>query len=194
MDESPVAHMRILALSHTLANELDTSVSASIITPSGGCLSAVNGGGIGIAKPKAKLTALSTDATSPGPTGIFKVVAQKKNSTFALQTSKGNYVTAVRGGGIGDSLTNEAAVMHRPIVTNGALLSFNAMFRFIPISKEHVALRTPDGKHYVTAVNGGGIGGDNEEPIHTTATTIGPNETFTLYVAMLFTETRNGPG
>jgi hypothetical protein len=191
---SHTAHMKILALSNTLANELDTSVSAYILTPSGKCLSAVNGGGIGNANPKAKLTALNTDATSPGPTGVFKVV-QLKNSTFALQTSDGlHYVTAVRGGGIGDSLTNGASVIHRPIVTDGALLSFNARFRFIPISKEHFALRTADGKHYITAVNGGGIGTDDEEPIHTSATTIGPNETFTLYVELLFTETRNGPG
>jgi hypothetical protein len=40
-------------------------------------------------------------------------------------------------------------------------------------------IRTVTG-HYVTAVNGGGVGGPNTVPIHTEATEIGPWETFIL--------------
>jgi hypothetical protein len=40
-------------------------------------------------------------------------------------------------------------------------------------------IRTVNG-HYVTAVNGGGVGGPKTVPIHTDATEIGPCETFVL--------------
>lgn len=49
------------------------------------------------------------------------------------------------------------------------------------LGQDKIALRTPDGRHYVTAVNGGGMGsiGDSQA-IHTNATAVGPDQLFTL--------------
>jgi hypothetical protein len=53
------------------------------------------------------------------------------------------------------------------------------------MSHSAATLQTPDG-HYVTPVNGGGIGenGNNTEPIHIDATTIGPYEQFSVGQAL----------
>jgi hypothetical protein len=42
----------------------------------------------------------------------------------------------------------------------------------------HATIRTPDGKHYLSAVNGGGVGGSDDLPIHTDTTQIGINAMF----------------
>ena len=49
------------------------------------------------------------------------------------------------------------------------------------VDSTHFTLRTANG-HYVTAVNGGGVGGPNDasSPVHTDASWVGPWEELTL--------------
>jgi hypothetical protein len=83
-----------------------------------------------------------------------------------MQTYSGvNYVTTVNDGGLG-------ATANVPIRTNATTIGEYELFtiEWIDIKQGYFALHTADGK-YVTAVNGGGIGGPNndEYPIHTDA-------------------------
>ncbi len=50
------------------------------------------------------------------------------------------------------------------------------------LAPDQLAIKTPDGAHYLTAVNGGGIGGPNDAtcPVHTDATVVGPWEQLIL--------------
>jgi hypothetical protein len=96
----------------------------------------------------------------------------------AIQTATGNYLTAVNGGVLAGPGTALAAVR-----TDATLAGPWQTFTIVWVDAAHTqfALQTSDG-HYVTAVNGGGLGGpnNNSAPIHTDAKTIGNWETLTL--------------
>jgi hypothetical protein len=94
---------------------------------------------------------------------------------FALQTSAGNYVTAISGGGVGGA--NDATC---PVHTDATLA--DAWEGFIlevddTVNPPTVIIRTQTG-NFVTAVNGGGVNGGNAQPIHTDVTTVGSWEQF----------------
>jgi hypothetical protein len=129
--------------------------------------------------------ALHDNATQIGAWETFRLVPVPSIGPgplrYAFQTSNGrNYITAVDGGGLGDP---DAAFPSSQLLTNSAKLGAQEQFRIVPVGEEvssKVAIQTPDGKHYVSAVNGGGCGGPNIVPFHTNATVIGPWEQFTL--------------
>jgi len=177
------------ALSTAQRMGLSKTVQAQIITPQGGLLLAVNGGGLGGADSGADTTALRTDATSPGAWGSFTFVVRGKH--FALRTAKGYYVTAVDGGGVGDTLVEEG--LHQPLVTNGTASSLYTIFTLIPLTGDQIAIRTPDQQHYVTAVDGGGVAGRGRVPLRTNTKTAGGNGWFTLTILSLLTQSHNGP-
>jgi hypothetical protein len=183
------SHLRDFALSATQQLGVTTRVQCLIITRNGGHLSAVNGGGIGSAE-SAPVTALHTDATSPGALGIFTLVVLDKTH-FALRTEDGRYVTATKGGGIGDTLSETG--FHQPVVTDGTMSTTGSIFTMIPLNGKQVALLTSDGQHYVTAVNGGGVGGDSNAPIRTVAKKHGKDGRFELIVLAMQSKTVNGP-
>jgi hypothetical protein len=89
----------------------------------------------------------------------------------AIQTSSGNFVTAVNGGGIGGT---------NPIDTDRTQANSWETFTVVWLDPAFTkfALRTQSG-NFVTAVNGGGIGDPkNVLPIHSDATAIGAWEKF----------------
>jgi hypothetical protein len=87
----------------------------------------------------------------------------------------GNYITAVNGGGIGGP--NDATC---PVHTDATALGPWEQLRFnYNLSNKTATVQTPNGR-YLTAVNGGGLGGPNNTPIHTDARAIGPWESFQL--------------
>jgi hypothetical protein len=102
-----------------------------------------------------------------------------------IWTSDGkNQLTAVNGGGLGPN--NEVALN-----TNRTVASTWETFNLIllpgspPIGPGmQFALQTSSGKNYLTAVNGGGMGGPNNAtcPVHTDQTNPGSWETFVLLV------------
>jgi hypothetical protein len=151
-------------------------MTVAIATHSG-YFTAVNGGGLGGANGAGNV-ALHTNAKTPGPWETFTVHwLDAARSKFALQTVNGTYVTAVNGGGIGGP-NNARSPVHTDATTIGPEEVFT--FRFTTANGVTTAtIRTPNGD-YLTAVNGGGIGGPNNIPIHTDATSIGPWETFML--------------
>ena len=98
----------------------------------------------------------------------------------AIQTASGNYLTVVNGGGLGGPSTGPAAVaLHTDATTAGPWETFTVVW--LDSAYTRFALQTSD-RHYVTAVNGGGLGGpnDNTAPVHTDAKTIGIWERLTL--------------
>jgi hypothetical protein len=189
MAKPATSHLSKFALSAASKIQLSTTVQCQIIVPNGAFLSAVNGGGIGGADSGSDATALRTDATSPGALGSFTLVVLD-DMHFALRTADGFYITAVNGGGIGDTLLETG--IHQPIVTNGTALDYS-VFHLVPLTGKQVALRTQDDQHYVTAVNGGGFKGHGDVPIRTVAKKHGRNERFKLVLLGLFSKTKNGP-
>lgn len=96
----------------------------------------------------------------------------------AIKTNNGkNYITVVNGGGLDSSFQNAAFASNRRVV--GPWEQFTLVT--IDAGKQTFALKANDG-NYVTAVNGGGIGGPNDatSPLHTDATQIGAWEALTL--------------
>jgi|SRR5580704_11314871 hypothetical protein len=91
--------------------------------------------------------------------------------TIALRTNTEHYVTIVNGGGLGGPNSGPGAVaLHTDAAVAGPWEQFQ--FVWVPGS-DCVALKTEDG-HYVTAVNGGDIGGPNDQtcPVHTDASVL----------------------
>lgn len=144
------------------------------------------GGGGGPKEPNCNpgSVALHEDATRIGPWEIFKLVLLGSSAgaphRYAFQTSNGmNYVSAVDGGGIGGS----AAAPSSQLLTNATHIGPNEAFRIIAVgvaASNRVAIQTPDGKHYVSAANGGSCGGPDNVPFHTNAKSIGPSEEFSF--------------
>lgn len=100
-----------------------------------------------------------------------------ENTTFALRTAGGDYVTAVNNGGVGGP-NNDSSPIHTDATEIGdwETFAFNVNNN---ISPRTVTIQTWNG-NYLTAVNGGGVGGANNVPVHTNAKQIGPWETFSV--------------
>jgi hypothetical protein len=97
---------------------------------------------------------------------------------LALRTIDGHFVTIVNGGGLGGPNVGPGSVaLHTDAVKAKAWETFHVVW----IDATRFALKTIDG-HFVTAVNGGGIGGPNDasSPVHTDATALGPWEKLTF--------------
>lgn len=99
--------------------------------------------------------------------------------TVAIRTPNGvNYLTVVNNGGL------PPIGRHVAIASYATSVGPNETFAYVRTGTAHLnfALQCPNGVNYVTAVNGGGMGGPNDGtcPIHTDAAQIGPWETLTL--------------
>ena len=148
-----------------------------IRTVSGNYLTVVNNGGLG--GPNNASSIIHTDAKAVGPWEKFRLKpVDAYNYKYAMQTMSGNYVTAVNGGGLGGGFVNDA---NSPIHTDATKLGPWESLVLVPQTDGSYAIRTTTG-FYITAVNGGGLGGPNNASsiIHTDATAIGPWETFTF--------------
>lgn len=101
-----------------------------------------------------------------------------------IRTANGkNMLTAVNGGGLGPN--NEVA-LNTNKTTAGGTETFNLILQPGSASVApgmNFALQTPSG-NYLTAVNGGGMGGANNAtcPVHTDQTNPGPWELFVMQV------------
>ena len=99
-----------------------------------------------------------------------------------------NYLTAVNGGGLGGPDAGAGVspcTQTQPPPARGKTFTLILQPGSPPIGPGmRFALRTSDGAHYLTAVNGGGIGGPNDGtcPVHTDATTAGAWEIFYVLV------------
>ncbi len=110
--------------------------------------------------------AISSDATSIGKNELFTLVCVDiANQKYALQTAKGNFVTFVNEGGIGGS-NSAASPLHTDAKWVKAWEKFTLEFQ----TNGKVAIKCPNGVNYLSAVNGGGVGGPNTTPLHTDAT------------------------
>lgn len=104
----------------------------------------------------------------------------KQILTGALQTQNGDFLTAVNGGGLGDPKSaSEGVALSTGATKAGPFETFTLVW--VNKSANTFALKTYDG-HFVTAVDGGGIGGPNSDqsPVHTDGSDIGPWEKFTI--------------
>jgi hypothetical protein len=148
-------------------------MTVSLRTNDGHFVTIVNGGGFGGPNSGPGVVALHTDAKIAGPWEQFRLEWLEGNN-LALKTASGNYVTAVNGGGISGS--NDASC---PVHTDAT--DPTGTWQQVTLNYDQDTqigtIQTVNG-YYLTAVNGGGIGGANNVPIHTDATTIGPWETF----------------
>jgi len=89
----------------------------------------------------------------------------------ALKTADGHYLTVVNGGGLGGPGAGPNAVaLHSDATREGAWETFQMEWS----DPAHFALKTANG-NYVTAINGGGMGGPSSaaSPIHTDAVKLG---------------------
>src|SRR5271165_6364540 len=151
------------------------TVVAAIQTANGNYLTAVNGGGLGGQDAGPAAVALHTDATAVGPWETFTVVWLNSTYTqFALQSSGGNYVTAVNGGGIGGPNDSSS-----PVHTDTTRIAEweRLTLHFLP--NNQVTIKLPNGR-FLTAVNGGGMRGPDSAAIRTDAVGHAAWETFTL--------------
>jgi hypothetical protein len=102
---------------------------------------------------------------------------KRRNSAMhkvAIRTSSGHYLTAVKGGGMGEA----ANVL--PIHTDAGKVGGWEQFKVHFQPDGHCTIQTQSG-YYLTAVGGGGVGEPaNTHPVHTDQKEIGPNEKFTL--------------
>ena len=155
----------------------NAQVAGAFRTQNGHYVTAVNGGGLGGPDSGPGEVALHTDATKAGPWEMFTIVwVNRAQCKFALKTSNNNFVTAVNGGGIGGPNSGQS-----PVHTDATVVGPWEHFTITPQADNvHATVRTSDGRNFLTAVNGGGLGGPNDVPIHTDANSIGPWEEFTL--------------
>lgn len=149
----------------------------AIRTTTGNFITIVDNGGIGTSN-----NIMQADRTVVGPWERFTVIPIDMTAqTFALKTMTGNYVTAVNGGGC--SGPNDAT---HPIHTDATAIGPWETLTFVTQDEDDagnliVSINTQTG-FYLTALDGGGHGGpnDNNSPIHTDASVLGPWETFTF--------------
>ena len=124
-----------------------------------------------------RVNALVTDQRGIGDNLKFRIVDVHDATHVALQTHNGNYVTAENSGGLTTADTRD--VLH----TDATLLQDWEKFTLVPQfdSTGHedgtVAIRTFDGRHYVTAL---GAGGQHSAAFNTNATRVGSWEKFRL--------------
>jgi hypothetical protein len=165
--------------------------SGAFKTANGHFLTAVNGGGFsgGGAALQTGSTQVGASQTFVMQTSLGPLLLPKQ---FTLKTVTGDFVTAVDGGGMGGP--NDAS---SPIHTDASAIGSWEMFTVsaVPCATTQqemdvlsnpatlstytfcANIQTADG-HFVTALNGGGVGGLNNVPIHTNATQAGSWETF----------------
>lgn len=148
----------------------------AIMCPNGiNTLTCVNGGGLTAGK---RGVAISTDATEIGENELFTLVCvDLKDAKYALQTADGNFVTFVNEGGIGGPNTSAS-----PLHTDASWVKSWEKFTLEFQDNGKVAIKCPNGKNYLSAVKGGGIGGPNTTPIHTDATWAKEWETITFEI------------
>jgi hypothetical protein len=149
----------------------------AIKTATGNYLTMVNSGGLGGPNTGPGAVALHTDATEVGPWEVFSLEWVDADH-FALRTINGNYLTAVKGGGVGGP-NNGSCPVHTDAKASGP---WEKLYLNYNHKTGQATLQTADG-HYLTAVNGGGVPGSDAQPIHSDATALGPWEKFTLEVA-----------
>ena len=141
-------------------------------TTTGHFVTAVNGGGMG--NPGPVDVPINTDRTEPGPWEKFKLVSLD-GGYIAIQTYTGHYLSAVNGGGMGNPGRRD-----HPVNTDRPAIGPWEKFMLVPLDGGWYAFKTDTG-HYLTAVNGGGMGeAENKLPLHTDAKAIGPWEKFIL--------------
>lgn len=152
------------------------TVPITLKTQKGHSVTVVNGGGLGGPNTSPRAVALHTDATTPGPWETFQL-QWLDGMWCTLQTENGHYLTAVNGGGIGGP--NDSTC---PVHTDATWsLGWEQLTLNYDAVTKTATLQTPDG-HFLTAVNGGGIGGPDSAPFHTDATAVGPWEKFQAVV------------
>jgi hypothetical protein len=164
----PPPHPKVeVRIPHTLTTAIETR--------QGYLLTAVNGGGLGDPKSAPHGVALTTGATTAGPFEIFTFVwVNRMARTFALKTHDGRFVTAVGGGGIGGPDSAQS-----PVHANVRTFEPWAKFTITMLADNlHATIRTADGKHYLSAVRGGGVAGSGEVALQTDATEIIPEAVF----------------
>ena len=153
------------------------ALTGAVVTQNGYLLRAVNGGGLGDPQSAPHGVALTTGATSAGPFETFTLIwVDEAKRKFALKTHDGHYVTAVKGGGIGGPDSAQSP-LHTNSTDYGPWETFT--ITLLP-DKTHATIQTPDGRHFLSAVNGGGVGGSNQAPLHTNSTQMGAGEVFQL--------------
>jgi len=115
-----------------------------------------------------------TDAYS----GVVPPRRRMMSVPIALMTMDNHVLTIVNGGGLGGPNSGPGAVaIHTDAVEAGPWETFRLEW----VDSTYFALKTVNG-NYVTAVNGGGVGGANDasSPVHSDATWVGPWEQLTL--------------
>lgn len=155
--------------------QLPVPPSVAIKTGNGVNLITFNNNG-GIGGPNSGLSTVHTDARTVGAWEKFQLIPlEVANSTFALKTQTGNYVTAVNAGGLRGPDATTAIDTDRTAVGPWESLIFEDQ------GDGTYAIRSTTG-YYLTAVNGGGMGGPNDAscPIHTDATALGSWEVFSF--------------
>jgi hypothetical protein len=150
--------------------------SIAIRTFSGNFITVINNGGFD--GPNNDTSIIHTCPRVVGTWEKFKLVPLDPSSqTFALQTMNGNYVSATNGGGLGGPSDEQ-----HPIHTDSTKVGpWESLVLIQQIDEAYYAIATTSG-YYISATNGGGLDGpnDNSSIIHTSATTIGPWETFSF--------------
>ena len=169
--------------------DVQSTFECYIRAPNGNYLASVNGGGETGPEVGPHIPALRTNATEVGEFETFQFVILP-GTQFALKTAKGFYVTVVGGGGIGNTGPDPRA--RQPIVSNATFSTPGIRFIVQSVAHSRVTLRTADGRHYVTAVNGGGIQGGAHDPFRTTANVPGPTEHLGAYILCALSKTHNG--
>lgn len=146
----------------------------AITTVDGHFLTAADGGGYGGPDNGPGAVALHSDAGRADVWEKFEWIwLDEKHGKFALRTMAGTFLTAVNGGGIGGPNDGRS-----PFHTDATHLGADEVFQVESDGAGKISLRTRKG-FYMTAVNGGRVGGPNTTPLHTDAKSIGPWETFT---------------
>jgi hypothetical protein len=153
------------------------TLAGAFQTQNGHYLTAVKGGGLGGPNSGPGESALYTNSTNAGLWETFTIVwVNKAQCKFALKTANNNFVTAVNGGGIGGPNSGQS-----PVLSDATTVGLSEHFTItLEADNAHVTVRTSDGRHFLTAVNGGGIGGSNNVPIHTDTDSMGAWEEFGL--------------
>lgn len=145
---------------------MSTSNKYTIKTSNGhNYVTAVHGGGLKAIGPN---VALETNATSVGPNETFTMKVTvgtfgQAQFSVAFLTAGNFYLLGVDGGGIGGPNNGEC-----PIHTDTVTASESGQFEIAIVENisphPKVSLKTAAG-YYVTAVNGGGVGGIATVPV-----------------------------
>lgn len=120
-------------------------------------------------------TALRVEAKTAGPSEFFTIENLGKRE-FALKTPDGHYLSA--SGTEAAANGSETAEHARSALTLSKTPNAKTRLIMTEYADNRVTLRTPDGR-YLTAVNGGGVGGQTYGPLKSDAAVRGAQEIFT---------------